>query len=50
LRSGAIIALTGIAPAGVFALIAAQIAGALCGVVIASLLYRPAAAPSAYCP
>jgi glycerol uptake facilitator-like aquaporin len=37
----------GIAPAGVLAFIIAQIAGALFGVLIASLLYRPAAASSA---
>jgi len=37
----------GIAPAGVLAFIAAQIAGALSGVLIASLLYRPAVASSA---
>jgi glycerol uptake facilitator-like aquaporin len=37
----------GIAPAGVLAFIAAQIVGALSGVLIASLLYRPAAASSA---
>jgi glycerol uptake facilitator-like aquaporin len=37
----------GIAPAGVLAFIASQIAGALCGVLVASLLYRPAAASSA---
>jgi glycerol uptake facilitator-like aquaporin len=47
LRSKAIITLTGIAPAGVFAFIAAQIAGAFSGVPIVSLLYRPAAAPPA---
>jgi len=37
----------GIAPAGVLAFIIAQIAGALFGVLIASLFYRPAAASSA---
>ena len=37
----------GIAPAGVLAFIVAQIAGALSGVLIASLLYRPAVASSA---
>jgi len=35
----------GIAPAGVAPFIAAQIAGALAGVLIAGALYRPAAAP-----
>ena len=35
----------GIAPTGVAPFIAAQIAGALAGVLIASVLYRPAAAP-----
>jgi glycerol uptake facilitator-like aquaporin len=37
----------GIAPAGVLAFIAAQIAGTFFGVLIANLLYRPAAASSA---
>lgn len=37
----------GIAPAGVLAFIAAQIVGALAGVLIAGLLYRPTAASSA---
>jgi glycerol uptake facilitator-like aquaporin len=35
----------GIAPTGVAPFIAAQIAGALAGVLVASMLYRPAAAP-----
>jgi len=35
----------GIAPAGVAPFIAAQIAGALAGILLANVLYRPAAAP-----
>jgi glycerol uptake facilitator-like aquaporin len=37
----------GIAPAGVLAFIAAQISGALFGVLMAGVVYRPAVAPSA---